>query len=178
MAPDALFPALLGNAWMKLPEAVRRMHGDAPEVRARGEADVGGATNPLAHTARRMLGLPCPGSGQALRFSIERSADRETWTRSFNGHPMRSVLTQSGTRLRERLGPVTFLFELRANGDAIDWQLRGARFIGVPLPRCLCGDVISRSSSAHGRYAFEVDVHLPIVRHLVAYRGWLEIIDD
>lgn len=178
MAPDALFPTLLGDEWMRLPEAVRRMHDDAPQVRARGEADVGGATHPLARIARRLLRLPEPGAGQALEFSIERRADRETWTRKFADHPMRSTLTQSGTQLRERLGPVTFFFELRHRGDAIDWQLRGARVLGLPLPRGFFGDVISRSGSDHERYAFEVDVRLPLIGRLVAYRGWLERTDE
>lgn len=178
MVPDALFPALLGDEWINLPEAVQRMHGDAPQVRARGEADVDGAGNPLARVLRRMLGLPSLGAGQALQFSIERTAAREIWTRRFDRSPMRSVLAKAGTQLRERLGPVTFLFELRASGDAIDWRLRGARLLGLPLPRCLCGDVTSRSSSVRGRYAFTIDVRMPVIGQLVAYQGWLETIDD
>lgn len=90
---------------------------------------------------------------------------------------MRSVLTKAGKHLRERLGPVTFVFELRGDDGAIDWQLRAARVLGLPVPRAIFGRVTSRSGSEQGRYAFAVDVWLPVIGQLVAYRGWLEIID-
>jgi|SRR5690348_14731110 len=173
----ALFPMLLAGEWDALDEPVRRMHGDAPHLHARGEADVGGATNPMARLLRRILGLPSPGARRPLGFSIERNGHRESWQRDFSGSLMRSVLDRRGGFLRERLGPMAFLFELRRSGNAIDWKLRGTRFVGVPLPRWMSGDVLSRSGSLDGRYAFEVDVQMALIGTLVSYRGWLEIVD-
>ena len=91
---------------------------------------------------------------------------------------MQSVLTASadGKQLHERLGPVTLCFELRRDGEAIDWRLRGGRLYGVPLPRALFGRVLSRSGAENGRYAFRIDTRLPVLGQLVAYRGWLEIV--
>lgn len=173
----ALFPMLLGNEWGALDKSVRRMHGDAPRLRARGEADVGGATNIAARLLRRVVGLPVPGPKCPLEFSIEREGVREVWRRNFAGSTMRSVLDPAGNHLREQLGPMAFLFDLHRDGDAIDWKLRGARLSGIPLPRWMSGDVLSRSGSRDGRYAFEVDVQMPLIGTLVSYRGWLEIID-
>jgi hypothetical protein len=153
------------------------MHGDAPRLHARGEADVGGATNMAARMLRRVVGLPTPGSRRQLEFSIEREGHRETWRRNFSGSIMRSALDPSGDHLRERLGPMAFLFDLHRDGDAIDWQLRGSRLLGVPLPRWMTGNVLSRSGSRDGRYAFDVDVKMPLIGNLVSYRGWLEIVD-
>lgn len=176
MAP-ALFPMLLGREWNALDESVRQMHGDVPHLHARGEADVGGAANIAARVLRRIVRLPKPGTRRQLEFSIERSGSREIWTRNFSGSIMCSVLDPSSGRLRERLGPMAFLFDLHRDGDAIDWQLRGTRLLGIPLPRWISGDVLSRSGSRDGRYAFEVDVRMPLIGTLVAYRGWLEIVD-
>lgn len=175
--PPALFPMLLGREWDALDEPVRRMHGDAPLLRAHGEADVGGATNIAARLLRRMVGLPVPETKCPLEFSIERDGDREVWTRDFAGSVMRSALDSIRGRLRERLGPMAFLFDLHRDGTAIDWKLRGTRLLGLPLPRWMSGDVLSRSGSRDGRYAFEVDVRMPLIGTLVSYRGWLEIID-
>jgi hypothetical protein len=49
---------------------------------------------------------------------------------------MRSVLDRVADvpLLSERLGPISLRFELRRDGEAIDWQLRGARMFGLPLP--------------------------------------------
>lgn len=173
----ALFPTLLGNEWNVLDEPVRRMHGDATRLRACGEADVGGATNIAARLLRRVIGLPAPGSQRPLEFSIERAGSREVWKRDFAGSAMRSVLDRAGGRLREQLGPMAFLFDLRREGGAIDWKLRGTRLLGIPLPRWMSGDVLSRSGSRDGRYAFEVDVCMPLIGTLVSYRGWLGIVD-
>ena len=173
----ALFPMLLGSEWNALAEPVRRMHGDALRVRARGKADVGGATHWPARWLRRFGGLPSPGPRRTLAFSIERDGQREVWTRDFSGSPMRSTLDRAGHQLRERLGPLGFRFNLGRDGDAIDWQLHGVRFLGVPLPRWMSGDVRSRSGFRDGRYAFDVDVRMPLIGTLVAYSGWLEIVD-
>lgn len=176
MAP-ALFPMLLGREWNALDESVRQVHGDAPHLHARGEADVGGAANIAARVLRHAVGLPRPGTRRQLEFSIERRGHREIWKRNFSGSVMCSVLDPSGDRLRERLGPMAFLFDLRRDGAAIDWKLRGTRLLGIPLPRWMTGNVLSRSGSRDGRYAFEVDVQMPLIGTLVSYRGWLEMVD-
>lgn len=173
----ALFPTLLGSEWNALDEPVRRMHGDAPRLRARGEADVGGAANTAARLLRYVVGLPAPGTQRPLEFSIEREGNREIWKRNFTGSTMRSVLGPAGDRLREQLGPMAFLFDLHRDDNAIDWKLRSVRLLGIPLPQWMSGEVLSRSGSRDGRYAFEVDVQLPLIGTLVSYRGWLEIFD-
>lgn len=178
MSPPALFPSLIGPAeWPRLAEPVRRMHGGTLSLRAHGEAQVDGARHVFARLLRRVLGLPEPGAGQAITLTIERVGRREIWTRHFASRRMRSTLelAEEGGRLRERLGPVSFLFELRRIDDAIDWRLREGRFLGVRLPRAVFGSVSSRSQAEHGHYVFHVDTRLPLVGRLVSYRGWLEV---
>jgi hypothetical protein len=177
---SALFPTLLGEQWHGLAAPVRGIHGEASRVRAVGAADVAGAGHLPARLLRRLLGLPEPGLAQVLEVLIERHPDHETWTRRFAHGRMRSRLSRSrrGHRLHERLGPVTLHFELRRVGDAIDWQLRGGRLLGLPLPRTWFGVVYARSGAHQRRYAFQIDTRLPLLGQLVAYRGWLEPADD
>lgn len=158
-------------------EPVRRMHGGALSLRAHGQAEVDGARHVFARLLRRVLGLPEPGAGQAITLTIERVGSRETWTRHFASRRMRSVLepASEGGRLRERLGPVSFHFELRRAEDAIDWVLLEGRFLGMRLPRGVFGSVSSRSLAEHGRYVFHVDTRMPLIGRLVSYRGWLEV---
>lgn len=177
--PAALFPTLLGEHWTALALPVRRMHGDAACVRARGRADVEGATHLPARLLRRWLGLPPPGVEQALEVTIERDGRSETWTRHFAARRMRSTLTSTdGHRLSESLGPLRLHFELRRDGQAIAWYLRGARLFNLPVPRACLGHVLSRSDSEGDRYTFQIDARLPLLGRLVAYRGWLEVVDE
>lgn len=177
-APVALFPALLGAEWNALHESVRKMHGDAAQLRAYGEADIDGSTAWPARTMRGVLGLPPPGARRRIEFTIARHDMREVWTRNFAGARMRSVLDQANGLLCERLGPMTFRFKLHRSRDAIDWELRSTRFFGIPLPRWMSGRVSSRSGAELDRYAFAVNVDLPLIGKLVAYRGWLAPADE
>ena len=174
---DPLFPQLLGDhVWRQLPPAVQAMHGAATYMETQGVADVAGDTHLPARWLRRLLGLPQPGAGQRLTVTFERQGTREVWTRCFNHRPMRSVLDcRAGSDLLyERLGPVRLGFALQPDRDGIAWLLRSVHVLGVPLPRALHVDVLSRSGMREGRYRFQVDVCLPWVGQLVAYNGWLE----
>ncbi len=178
---EALFPSLLGDAaWRDLPGPVQHMHGDAPRVVARGEADVEGDNNVIVRMLRRVLGLPSPGMQQALEICIEREGSREIWTRRFARGHMRSVLDRDmeSADLLERLGPVTLRFQLHHDANGIDWDLKRVSACGLPMPRAWFGQVLSRSSAHDGRYAFAIDTRLPLVGRLVAYRGWLEIVSN
>lgn len=179
MPPRALFPALLGDAdWALLAPPVQRMHGDAGLLIAHGEAQVDGAHHWPARLLRRVLRLPEPGTRQGLRVTIQRDARGETWTREFARGRMRSTLRQHDrAQLREQLGPISLHFSLHRDGEAIDWRLQRVHLLGLPLPRALAGQVLSRSGARHGRYAFTIDARLPLLGRLVSYDGWLEIDD-
>ncbi len=182
MNSTALFPKLLGDqAWQQLPLAVQAMHGPPPRrLRASGMADVSGASHLPARWLRRLLGLPPPGPQQALALTIERHDAHEIWTRRFTGQPMQSKLTRSdgSPLLVERLGPATLGFALSRDADGIDWALCSLHLFGLPVPRALCGDVLSHSGTRDGRYHFSVDVKLPLLGQLIAYHGWLEPLID
>lgn len=173
----ALFRTLLAPAdWPRLAPAVQRMHAEGRIVQASGQADVTGATHLIARLLRRLLSLPEPGLAQAIAVTIERYATHERWSRQFlRGRMCSTLRTGNDGQLHERLGPATLCFALRRDGNAIDWQLQGVRLLGLPLPHALYGAVLSRSGVRDGRYAFDIDVRLPLLGQLVAYRGWLEI---
>lgn len=176
-SPTALFRSLLDTTdWSRLAPAVQRMHAEGTMIQASGEAEVDGARHALARLLRRLLTLPEPGHGQHIALTIERHATHERWTRRFAHGRMRSTLHPGGpTALRERLGPVVLHFSLCRDDDAIDWRLCHVSLLGLPLPRALCGQVLSRSGAQDGRYMFDIDVRLPLLGQLVAYRGWLEV---
>src|SRR6185312_15462702 len=122
--------------------------------------------------------LPEPSPGPTIALTIERHATHDRWNRQFRRGRMCSTLRAGkGGQLHERLGPASLCFALRRDGDAIEWQLLGVRLFGLPLPRVLCGTVLSRSGMHDGRYAFDIDTRLPLLGRLVTYRGWLEIDD-
>jgi len=93
---------------------------------------------------------------------------------------MRSTLrrTTHAPLLAEKLGLITLRFALNLDHESIDWQLKSARWVCLPIPRFLFGKVMARCASENGRYTFQIDTRLPLIGRLVAYRGWLEIVDE
>jgi hypothetical protein len=86
----------------------------------------------------------------------------------------RSLQYERRGLLNERVGPSTFMFALEATPDGMALQLKGVRFLGVPLPGFLAPSVRTYESEREGRYRFEVEASLPLLGRIVRYEGWLE----
>lgn len=178
-AHGALFPNLIGAAWERLPASVRRLHGgESPQ--ARGDVRVEGDTHWLARAMRKIARLPPPAGRARLELEIRAHTGGEDWQRRFGRTPMRSALRASARyahALEERLGPARLTFGFEVVDARLHWIAREVRVLGITLPlrwfdglRASCGD-------DQGRYAFDIDVRLPLVGRLVAYSGWLEPLD-
>jgi hypothetical protein len=171
---QGLFPALLGQDFVNLAPAVRRVHcGEAVEMHGRADVSRGASWTArilcvLGRLARDQRDAP-------VRVEIETRGEAEVWTRHFGTSPvMRSVLSAHRGRLRERLGPAALEFSLSAERGAVIWRPVDARVFGVPLPARWLAGIEARAFETGGCYAFEVKVALPGVGTLIGYRGLLE----
>jgi len=172
-----LFRRVLGEAFDRLPAVNRNLHRGRPAIIAEGEALVATAENPLARFFARRFGLPTEAGRLPLRVTIESRDGREHWTRSFDGHLMRSVLsgTKSGL-LEEQFGPFTMQMRLVPRSDGLDMHRAGGRLWGVPLPGWLLPKIKAEERVDEvGRHRFDVEITLPLLGRLVAYRGYLVI---
>ena len=182
--PDALFPALLGEAFDALPAPVRRLHRRDGAARYAGEVQVDRGRHPVSRCCAWATRLPPAGAGP-LQVDIVAADGREAWTRHVGGRAMPSRLWAGrgalAGLLRERLGLVVFGFALTVepglHGARIVWRVRRLRVFGLlPLPAGWFADVEAvESVDALGRYHFDVRAALPLAGLLVHYRGWLEV---
>ena len=177
---NALFPALLGPRWNALPPSVRALHGSDAILRAHGRADVGGAGNAFAKVLRSALRLPLAARDTTLEVEIHREGERETWCRRFSGRLFASRLCRSSRwadAFEERIGPLRFAFALEVSASGLHWVPREVRLLALRLPSRWFTGVRASCSERDRRYRFDIDVRMPLVGQLVAYSGWLEIID-
>jgi hypothetical protein len=170
-----LFRTLLGDAFDRLPEPVRALHDAALPARFVGEARVSPARGLLARAVARWLGFPVHACVAAIAVTIEAAGGGEHWTRDFPPRPMRSRLWPVGGRLRERFGPVTVDFLLRADDASLVWKPVALRLFGLPLPAALRRGIEAREWVEKGRYRFAVHGALPGLGTLVRYEGWLDV---
>lgn len=169
-----LFPALLGDGFAALPEAVRRVHDGRPMKRLAGRCEVRRGRGVLAWLVGAAAALPRASGEVEVQVLIQRRGDGEVWTRHFGGALMRSRLWRDGGLLCERLGLATFRFRLAVADARLEWQLRSVHALGVPLPLAWFRGVTAEEGVADGRYAFRVSASVPGVPLLVAYSGWLD----
>jgi hypothetical protein len=169
-----LYRRLLGERFEHLPARVRELHDVTDTTVWTGRADVERGVSLPSRMTARLFGLPPAGRDQALRVTFEVDGDREIWSRAFGNAVFRSVQYERRGLLRERVGPSTFVFALETSADGLALELRGVRFLGVPLPAFLAPSIFTFESERDGRYQFEVEASLPLLGRIVRYAGWLE----
>lgn len=169
----SLFQHILGAAFQQLPPQVQRIHDSRARKVYTGRCAVERGNGLLVRLMARIANMPATGMEVPVTVTIEGSAGRESWRRRFGLHAMDSVLWQHAGLLHERLGAVTLRFVLLATEGEIQWQLRGARLLVLPLPRAWFQRCTAREFIEGGRYGFDVNVELRGIGLLVRYRGWL-----
>ncbi|HEY9010688.1 MAG TPA: DUF4166 domain-containing protein [Devosia sp.] len=172
-----LFARVMGRDFVSLPEVTRRLHRGRPAMLAEGEAAVVGARNAVGRLVAKLFGLPAEASRVPVRVLIESRDGREYWTRFFDGRPMRSVMQRVGDGIvEERFGPVAIKMVLVARPDGLDMVPSSGRIGSVPIPSFLLPAIKAeeRTEGAH-RHRFDVEIGLPLIGRLVAYRGYLEL---
>lgn len=176
MSAPGLFRRILGPEFDRLAPYVREVHG-GNTLQLRGRVTVTRGSAMLGLLIGRLASLPDAQHDAAARIDLVLEGEGETWTRHFgNSRPMRSHLHARDGLLLERLGPVRLRFRLREKSCAIVWELESVSFFGIPAPRRWFAATAARSFEENGRYCFEVDVALPIVGHLIGYRGSTEVV--
>ena len=168
-----LFQSLLGAAFESLPPALQSIHDNRSVKTLTGQCDIERGRHWLAPLFAAAASLPPSGTNVPVTVTIAADAHGETWQRNFAGHAMTSRLWRREQWLMEKLGLVTFRFQLSAEDGRIHWQVAGASVLGVPLPASWFAQTMAEEFENDARYRFDVQASLPIIGPLIRYRGWL-----
>lgn len=170
-----LYRRALGEAFDKLPGVTRNIHRGRPAVIAEGEAVIAPAENAATRALARLFGLPREEGRLPVRVIIESRDGREHWTRFFADRPMRSTMSLSKDNfIEERFGAVAIRMRLVGRSDGLDMQPVGGSLWSIPLPGFLLPRIKAEERvDEAGRHRFDVEIILPLIGRLVAYRGYL-----
>jgi hypothetical protein len=179
MTAASVHAQVLGPSYRRLPPLLQGIHDSRAIKRYAGRCSIRGGNNWIARAICRLASLPRAQDDVAVSVVIERcesgetSETCETWTRRFGAHEMRSMLRAGRHGLDERFGPIVLTFELIAGADRIDWRLKRARLLLLPLPISWFNGCGATEEIADGRYCFDARASISGIGLLVHYRGWL-----
>jgi hypothetical protein len=171
-----IYRQVLGDAYERLAPPIQDLHKIATSRRFEGRAEVtrGGL---LAQLIGRVVGFPPAGSDVPVTVTLTRTGKGELWQRDFGGHRFASVQypgegADEGL-LVERFGAAAFAMAVVVDGGRLRLVPRRGTILGVPLPRWTLPRIEAYEDDTDGRFNFHVDIALPVVGRVVAYRGWL-----
>ena len=175
---QGVFPLLLGNAFNHLPSAVKAAHQVQQQQTLAGRASVQRGTGFCANSIATLFGFPTASPDIAVSVQMQQQNGNEVWHRRFDTQRFTSTLSTGAGPLEwllvERFGPLRFHIALVVAEKKLHWVVRGATFLGLPLPRYLVPGGNSYEYESQGRFHFHVEVCLPLIGLIVRYQGWLE----
>lgn len=177
--PTALYPRLLGPAWLDLHPAIRRLH--LMDGVATGRLEVHQGRGWAARLTCRVLRLPSSATVIEARLAKVRDAESERWTRTFGRRLL--VTIQRGLpdgTLAERFGALEFRFHLRVVEGALTYVQAGAGVmvgrLRIPLPPCISPQVEAREAcvDGHGSH-LRVRISAPGIGLVMSYEGCVQV---
>lgn len=172
-----LYPRLLGGAVALLPPQVQRLHQGAGPRSWSGEAEVTRGRGPLAALLCRLMRFPDSAKQVPVTVSFAPGMKGELWTRNFGGRRYHSLQSEGRGRnarlMVERFGAISVALALVVEGERLFLVARRWSFLGIPLPKFLLPNGTSYETEVDGRFRFSVEISLPLLGRIVAYRGWL-----
>lgn len=177
--PDVpLFRQLLGPAFDDLPPRLRELHDSKDPRQWSGVAEIRRGQGMLARMISALVGFPQAGKQIPVSVTFTPEKGKERWTRNFGGRRFSSRQSAGRSKdqylLAERFGVVTVALALVLDGGRLALIPRRWHLLGVPLPGFLLPKGQSFESEENGRFHFDVEISLPFIGLVVAYKGTLE----
>jgi Domain of unknown function (DUF4166) len=179
MIAASVHARVLGASFHRLSPQLQGFHDGRAVKRYAGRCTISSGRNWIARVICRVASLPRADHEVPVTVVIERSdaseisEASESWTRRFGAHEMRSVLRTGRHGLDERFGPIVLTFELIPAADRIEWRLKRARLLFMPLPAAWFAGCAATEVITDGRYHFDARASITGIGLLVHYKGWL-----
>lgn len=124
------------------------------------------------------MGLPEAAADVPVTVTFVPERRGERWTRNFGGKVFTSVQSVGTGRdqnlLVERFGIARVSLALVLDQDRLVFVPRRWSLLGISMPDRLLPSGSSFETEKHGRFCFDITIHVPFVGLIVAYHGTLE----
>ncbi len=170
MSERSLYERLLGEDFARLDPALQEFHR-LSSARGSGQFSVVRPRGFWISLLGRLLGLPPPGAGVALRLDVEATPTGEIWRRWFGEHKVVTVQRLWRDLLIEAGGPVQLGMRVQVRHGGMTMRSIRAWLAGVPLPRWLSPSAIAVVLPAGAGWLVRVRIRLPVIGEVTRYEG-------
>jgi hypothetical protein len=171
----SVYERLLGDRYRDLPPAVQVFHRLSGTVHLNGAVTVGRGEAGLGDYVARFMRLPKPAATRPFTFILLAGTRSERWTRCFESGPLTSTVASADPYLTERIGLLTWWYEVQTANEALTMRLVRVTAFGCPLPAFLVPQVFAIERGTGDRFHFDVTVRWPGARRLISYCGELDL---
>jgi len=172
-----LYRKILGLAFSALPLRLQELHGSSAHRKWTGFADVRRGHGPAVALVAALVGFPKAALRVPVTVTFSPKNGGERWVRSFDGKLFSSVQSIGIGRdqhlLVERFGMASFALALVMEGDRLLLVPRRWSLLGIPMPHFLLPTGLSFETEREGEFCFDVEISMPLIGLVVAYRGTL-----
>lgn len=174
---SSLYRRVLGDALDDLPPQLRALHDSDTPRRWSGRAEVRRGVGVLSRLVGWGMQLPRQSSDVAVSVTFTPQDGGELWQRDFGGALFQSFqYARPGAEpgvIQERFGWIDVSVTLQVDQDRLVLTPRAWSIFGVPLPGALLPSGESFETQIDGRFVFDVEISVPWIGRIAAYRGWL-----
>jgi hypothetical protein len=156
---------------------VQALHDSTQTRTWAGQAEVRRGRGIFARGVAWIIGFPEASAGVPVRVVLSPEGAGERWVRDFGGARFSSSQHCGTGRndglLVERFGIIRVALALVVEGDRLCLVPRRWSCLGLPLPRILLPQGRSFETERDGKFRFDVQIAVPLIGLIVAYRGSL-----
>ena len=161
MTGPSLYRRLLGADFDRLPEVLQRFHGAADSAVGAGSVDVRVGQHLRARLLARVLRLPSEGDTVPVTVTVQAFGERR----------LRTVQWTERGRLLERVGALTFAFDVSADERGLRFRFAGLAAFGVRVPRRFALRVDADVTGFIADWHVNVTIRTPGSRLITSYGG-------
>lgn len=173
-----LYRRILSSAFATLPPRLQELHGSNRTRRWAGVASVRRGRGVVTNLVAALVGFPRTASQVPVTVTFSPDNGAERWTRTFGGKSFSSVQAFGTGKDRyllvERFGIASFAIALVIEDGRLLLIPRRWSLAGIPMPGILLPTGTSYEMVQNGQFSFSVEISMPLIGRIVAYRGTLD----
>lgn len=178
---NQLYRKVLGSAFERLPGQVKALHTVSQTRQWVGHAQVRRGKNLMAKAIAYFIGFPSAADTVPVKVTLSQQHDGELWARDFGGKTFKSFQKLGTLKnehlLVERFGIISVALALVIEEDRLTYIPRRWSCLGLPMPGFMLPHGKTFETESNGNFCFNVEIIVPLIGLIVAYRGELELMD-